>query len=81
MSQFVVTPRIRSPAAKDPVMSLISLRRFLFLALLTVGCAGQTVAAEPFEIKAGDRVVVIGDTWFEREGVAAELETLMHQRF
>ena len=62
-------------------MSLISLRRFWFLALLTVGCAGQTVTAEPFEIKAGDRVVVIGDTWFEREGVAAELETLMHQRW
>ena len=43
-------------------MSLISLRSFLFLALFTVGCAVQAVAADPFEIKAGDRVVVIGDT-------------------
>ena len=62
-------------------MSLISLRPFLFLALITVGCAALTVAADSFEITAGDRVVVIGDTWFEREGVAAELETLMHQRW
>ncbi|HEX3135133.1 MAG TPA: PVC-type heme-binding CxxCH protein [Planctomycetota bacterium] len=38
-------------------------------------------AAEPFEIKAGDRVVVIGDTLFEREGVAAALEAHLYQRW
>ena len=60
-----------------------SLRVFSLMSLFVMGLvvAVQAVAVEPFEIKAGDRVVVIGDTWFEREGVAAELETLMHQRW
>ncbi len=60
-------------------MSLTPLRPFLTLALMVVGAAA--LAAEPFEIRAGDRVVVIGDTWFEREGVAAALETRLYQRW
>ena len=43
--------------------------------------AAQLAAADPFEIKAGDRVVLIGDTWFEREGVAAALESRIYQRW
>lgn len=43
--------------------------------------ASAVFAAEPFEIKAGDRVVLIGDTLFEREGVAAALESRLYQRW
>jgi putative heme-binding domain-containing protein len=49
------------------------------LACLIVACV--VFAAEPFEIKAGDRVVLIGDTLFEREGVAAALESRLYQRW
>ncbi|MBA3697735.1 MAG: hypothetical protein H0W78_02550 [Planctomycetes bacterium] len=50
------------------------------LACLIVAC-GFAYTADPFEIKAGDRVVLIGDTWFEREGVAAALEARLYQRW
>jgi putative heme-binding domain-containing protein len=43
--------------------------------------ASAVFAADPFEIKAGDRVVLIGDTLFEREGVAAALESRLYQRW
>lgn len=58
-------------------MSSTLLRQF---ACLIVAC-GLAFGAEPFEIKAGDRVVLIGDTLFEREGVAAALESRLYQRW
>ena len=51
------------------------------LTCLIVACGIAHAANEPFEIKAGDRVVLIGDTWFEREGVMASLETRLYQRW
>lgn len=51
------------------------------LTCLIVACGFAHAASEPFEIKAGDRVVLIGDTWFEREGVAAALESRLYQRW
>ena len=38
-------------------------------------------AADAFDIKAGDRVVLLGDPFFEREGVSAALETRLYQRW
>ena len=38
-------------------------------------------AAEPFEIREGDRVVFLGDTLLEREGNYGCLETRMHEQF
>src|SRR6201985_2167342 len=38
-------------------------------------------AAEPFEIKDGDRVLFLGDTLLEREGTYGYLETRMHEQF
>src|SRR5687768_5429011 len=68
----------RSRPYKDPAMSSTLLRQF---ACLIVACGIAQAASEPFEIKAGDRVVLIGDTWFEREGVAAALESRLYQRW
>jgi len=51
--------------------------------LLTV-CLALTLtvrAAEPFEIKDGDRVLFLGDTLIEREGTYGYLETRMHEQF
>jgi len=59
-------------------MSHALLRHF---ACLIAACGIAHAASEPFEIKAGDRVVLIGDTWFEREGVAAALEARLYQRW
>jgi putative membrane-bound dehydrogenase-like protein len=38
-------------------------------------------AAEPFEIKDGDRVLFLGDTLLEREGTYGYLETRLHEQF
>ncbi len=38
-------------------------------------------AAEPFEIKEGDRVLLLGDTLLEREGTYGYLETRMQEQF
>jgi putative heme-binding domain-containing protein len=38
-------------------------------------------AAEPFEIKDGDRVLFLGDTLLEREGTYGYLETRMQEQF
>jgi putative heme-binding domain-containing protein len=38
-------------------------------------------AAEPFEIKEGDRVLFLGDTLLEREGTYGYLETRMQEQF
>ena len=59
-----------------------TLLRLLTCLIVACGIAGLAhSASEPFEIKAGDRVVLIGDTWFEREGVAAALESRLYQRW
>jgi putative heme-binding domain-containing protein len=49
----------------------------VLLLALAVGLSGE----EPVEVRAGDRVLLIGDTLFEREGVAAALETRLYQRW
>lgn len=41
----------------------------------------MATAAEPFEIKNGDRVLFIGDTLIEREGNYGFLETRLHEQF
>ncbi len=38
-------------------------------------------AAEPFDIREGERVLLIGDTLLEREGTYGYLETRMHEQF
>src|SRR6185369_1392444 len=38
-------------------------------------------AAEPFEIKEGDRVLFLGDVLLEREGTYGYIETRMHEQF
>lgn len=56
------------------------LRRLLSLTLLVVIPLAAR-AAEPFEIKNGDRVLFLGDTLLEREGTYGYLETRMHEQF
>src|SRR5260221_3019918 len=56
------------------------LSRFLVLSLALV-VAHAARAAEPFEIKNGDRVLFLGDTLLEREGTYGYLETRMHEQF
>jgi putative heme-binding domain-containing protein len=56
--------------------------RSLLLCCLIVFTFGiATRAAEPFEIKDGDRVLFLGDTLLEREGTYGYLETRMQERF
>ncbi len=56
------------------------MRSFLSLAIvLSVSVFAR--AAEPFEIKEGDRVLFLGDTLLEREGTYGYLETRMHEQF
>lgn len=43
--------------------------------------APAALAAAPFELQSGDRVLFMGDTLLEREGSAAALETLLTRRF
>jgi hypothetical protein len=51
--------------------------------LLTVACLAFSVfaRAESFEIKDGDRVLFLGDTFLEREGTYGYLETRMAEQF
>jgi len=50
---------------------------FCFTVLLTLTAR----AADPFEIKNGDRVLLLGDTLLEREGTYGYLETRMQEQF
>lgn len=58
--------------------SRFSLRASILLAAFT---APLTWGADPFEIKDGDRVLLMGDTLIEREGNYGYLETRMHEQF
>jgi hypothetical protein len=51
--------------------------------LLTLIAVPQMSAADdaPFEIRDGDRVLLIGDTFMEREGTFGRIELLMHTQF
>src|SRR5271154_5914813 len=56
--------------------------RFLPAITLTLSLALTSLhAAEPFEIKDGERVLFLGDTLLEREGTYGYLETRMHEQF
>lgn len=53
-----------------------------FLAPLTLAVLSTSLwAIEPFEIKDGDRVLLLGDALLEREGNYGYLETQMHDEF
>ncbi len=69
-----------SVANLSPFTPLHMLPRFLTLGLALV-LSLSARAAEPFEIKNGDRVLFLGDTLLEREGTHGYLETRMHQQF
>jgi len=58
------------------VMKILRLLFPLFIVFLTT--AG---AAVPFEVRSGDRVLLMGDTLLEREGSAAALELRLTQHF
>ncbi|MEI6871668.1 MAG: PVC-type heme-binding CxxCH protein, partial [Verrucomicrobiota bacterium] len=58
----------------------MKIRLFPLLSTLLT-CSVATHASVPFEIKSGDRVLLMGDTLMEREGSAAALETLLTQHF
>src|SRR6267143_3495666 len=56
--------------------------RFTFVALSAALCLGARAAAlEPFELKDGDRVLFIGDTFFEREVEYGHIETRLTAAF
>ena len=65
-------------AAVDAVMPLAWV--FCSLLCLCLATAGAS-AGEPFELRDGDRVVLIGDTFIEREQSHSHLETLFHLRW
>ncbi|HEY3901530.1 MAG TPA: PVC-type heme-binding CxxCH protein [Chthoniobacter sp.] len=56
-------------------------RSLLLCCLIVFSFGLATRAAEPFEIKNGDRVLFLGDTLLEREGTYGYLETRMQERF
>lgn len=56
------------------------MRRFFFTFCFALALT-PLFAAEPFEIKNGDRVLFLGDTLLEREGTYGYLETRMHEQF
>ncbi|NBV33619.1 MAG: hypothetical protein EBR81_07500, partial [Proteobacteria bacterium] len=57
-------------------MKILRLLFPLFLVLITTARA-----AVPFEVRSGDRVLLMGDTLLEREGSAAALELRLTQHF
>ncbi len=57
------------------------MRPLVFALSLFVFTAVATRAAEPFEIKEGDRVLLLGDTLLERENTYGYLETRMQEQF
>jgi putative heme-binding domain-containing protein len=59
------------------------MKRFLSLlfVLIAITRAGLLAADVPFELRDGDRVLLIGDTLIEREGTFGAIELLMHTQF
>ncbi|HTH49288.1 MAG TPA: PVC-type heme-binding CxxCH protein, partial [Candidatus Limnocylindria bacterium] len=57
------------------------LRCLLFLFPFSFFLLPLAHAAEPFELKDGDRVLFIGDTFFEREGDYGQIETRLTAAF
>ena len=68
-------PKHTSLATQLPAPRRLPLLAALALALF----AGEAAQAAAVPIEAGDRVVLIGDTLFEREGISAALELRLHQ--
>jgi len=59
----------------------MNIRRWMFGALLIAFALGTTVAkAEPFELRKGDHICIIGNTLAERMQHDGWLETLLHAR-
>ncbi len=66
------------PAIENPRPSQISIAMKSIILLLAFVTAAF---AAPFEIKEGDRVLLLGDTLLEREGTFGYLETRMQEQF
>src|SRR5262245_38588312 len=52
-----------------------------FFTLLAFAAASVASHAAPFELKDGDRVLLLGDALLERENTYGHLETRMHEQF
>ena len=68
-------PRVRLAPARWPA-TLLAL-----CAGLTLATGTRAPAADPFELRDGDRVVFLGDTFFEREGVYGHIEARLTAAF
>jgi len=64
-----------------PMRALRLLFRCLGLLVFLPTAAPAETAPAPFEIRAGDRVLFLGDALLEREGTYGYLETRMHEQF
>lgn len=60
-----------------PVIAAMALTAFLTLAARPAAAAGP----EPFELKDGDRVLLVGGTFVEREGQVGYIEAALTARF
>jgi lysophospholipase L1-like esterase len=70
----------RNPFVREEPVTNSTLSKVLWAAILPVVLAGPA-AAEPFELKDGDRVVLIGSTLIERDQSHGYLEAALTARF
>jgi hypothetical protein len=81
VGKVVVSFAIGTPGLYKNSSPIFPMRRFLLvLCCLSVSLVSLH-AADPFEIKEGDRVLFLGDTLLEREGTYGSLEMRMQERF
>ena len=69
---------VRCSAAFRPIRMRFLVTLFLLPLLINVASAQEPA---PFEIREGDRVLLLGDTLLERENTYGYLETRMHEQF
>jgi glucose/arabinose dehydrogenase len=72
--------RLAGVSHHQPMQPLTRILPGLLL-VLALFCPRSIHAAEPFELKDGDRVLFIGDTFFEREGDYGWIETRLTAAF
>src|ERR1041384_2407567 len=79
--RFSLSPRVRgNGASSSRVASILT----LLLTLITAHClliTSTNAAPAPFELKDGDRVVFLGDTFIEREQYYGWIELMLTTRF